>query len=982
MKRLFTILLSIGFLTGNLLSQPTFGTKSFIDTLKGSLSIHSDKGTAAMLICSDDWPGVRRAFSDLQSDLSKVTSSVPLLSVDKIPKAREIIVAGTIGKSMLIDDLVKRNKIDITDISGKWETFLVEVVEKPYKGVSRALVIAGSDKRGTIYGIYEVSRQIGVSPWYYWADVPVKHKKSLFALSGKYIQGEPSVRYRGIFLNDEAPDLSNWIRFKYGSVPVSDNPPVPPNVSNYGHEFYTHLFELLLRLKANYLWPAMWNNAFNEDDTLNPKLADEYGIVMGNSHQEPMLRAQKEWDRRYLRTNGSWNYAKNPDLLESFWREGIKRNRDYESIITIGLRGANDTPMAPGGPEANKNLLEKIVGRQREIISGEMKRDVTTVPQLWCLYKEVQDYYNAGMRVPDDVTLLWAEDNWGNVRRLPTAEERERSGGAGIYYHFDYHGGPRSYQWINSNPIPKIWDQMSLAKQYGADRIWIVNAGHFRGYEFPVEYFLDLAWNSKNLRNDNIIDYTKAWTAREFGPEHASEIADILNLYTKFNGRRKPELLSPFTYSLTDYNEAETICSDYLKLAARADSIYKLIPADQRDAYYHLILFPVKASSIVSELYLCAGKNDLFYRQGRNSANIMADRVTDLFSRDTSLMGYYNRGFAGGKWNHFMDQSHLGYTSWADPPVNSLRAIKLRRTEPYAGARPGVSIEDSEDAWPGSDALPCLPEFDGYSGREHYIEIFNRGNLPFEYTITADKPWIRSAKSSGTIKGDERILITVDKDKVPDVHSSGIVSINAAGTTVNILVKAFFPSVDVSPDAFVESQGVVSVEAEHFLQEHDKGSRRWIKIESYGHTLSGMRAMCDTDDQPATPGKDSPVMEYKMYFFNSGNFETKAFFSPGLNFKPGQGIRYGISFDDQPVNIITLVPEGYNAQNRNADWEKTVSDNYRISSATLTVTVPGYHTLKIWMIDPGPVLQKIIVNTGGLKTSYLGPPESMHGRSK
>ena len=353
-------------------------------------------------------------------------------------------------------------------------------------------------------------------------------------------------------------------------VAQQQNPPVPGGVADYGREFYTKLFELILRLKGNYLWPAMWNNAFNEDDPENPKLADEYGIVMGNSHQEPMLRAQKEWDRRYQRQLGSWNYSKNPDVLENFWREGIRRNRDFESIVTIGLRGANDTEMAPGGPAANKTLLEKIIDVQRKILAEEINPDITKVPQLWCLYKEVQDYYKAGMRVPDDVTLLWAEDNWGNIRRLPTAEERKRSGGAGIYYHFDYHGGPRSYQWINTNPIAKIWDQMSLAKQYGADKIWIVNVGHFKGYEFPIEYFLKLGWNADKLSNDNINEYTRRWASREFGPEYSKEIAEIISKYTKYNGRRKPELIEPTTYSLTNYNEAENIVSDYKSLTIKA----------------------------------------------------------------------------------------------------------------------------------------------------------------------------------------------------------------------------------------------------------------------------------------------------------------------------------------------------------------------------------------------------------------------------
>ncbi len=981
MSKFLTTLLLITFQLKIIQAQTTIGTVPFISPDSGAFAISQNKIQSRLLISPGDWPGVIRAFKDLQTDIGKVTSMTPVLQYDKHLKSDNLIVAGTIGKSAFIDDLIKRKKIDVNDISGKWETFLIQVVDKPFRGVRKALVIAGSDKRGTIYGIYEISRQIGVSPWYWWSDVPVLHKDALYVLSGRFVEGPPSVKYRGIFLNDEAPDLTNWMRFRYGFARPGENPPVPPGVANYGHEFYSRIFELLLRLKANYLWPAMWNNAFSEDDTLNPKLADEYGIVMGNSHQEPMLRAQKEWDRRYLRTIGSWNYSKNPGALESFWREGIKRNRNYESIITIGLRGANDTPMAPGGPEANRALLEKIVEEQRKIIAEEMKADVTTVPQLWCLYKEVQDYYNAGMRVPDDVTLLWAEDNWGNIRRLPTADERKRTGGAGIYYHFDYHGGPRSYQWINANPIPKIWDQMSLAKQYGADRIWIVNAGHFKGYEFPLEYFLDLAWNTEKFTGSDLTDYTRLWAVRQFGPEYADDIARIISLYTGYNGRRKPELLSPFTYSITDYKEAETVVNDYNSLCTKAEDIFAKLPSVEHDAFFQLVLFPVKACAIVNELYFTAAKNDLFYRQGRSSTNSMADDATRLFSRDTSLMGYYNRDLAGGKWNHFMDQAHLGYTSWADPPVNSLRAISLKHLDVSAISKMGVSIEGSADAWPGSEAKPILPESDFFNRQSHYIDLFNRGNIPFEFTASSDSPFIILSKTGGTIDNDERLQVSVDWDKVSEGHSTAVIVISGGGSSVNVSLPVFKPSHDIgTPDGFVEGEGFVSMEAAHYTKNESSGDRSWSEIEGYGCTFPAMRANAPANAPPATPGPDAPCLEYKMYLFSTGVFEVTAIFSPALNFMPGRGLNYAIAFDDQPARIITLVPGDYSAMNGNADWEKTVRDNARISITKHEISSPGYHTLRIWMVDPGVVIRKIIVNAGGLKPSYLGPPESFHSQ--
>jgi|WetSurMetagenome_2_1015567.scaffolds.fasta_scaffold00009_126 hypothetical protein len=982
MQRLSTVILLIVFLAANLDAQPTFGTDPFISFEKGALTISAGGKSAPMLISSGDWAGVIRAFRDLQSDIGKVSSSVPEIYLDKIPGSKEIIIAGTIGKSPLIDEIISRKKINITDISGKWESFTIQVVRNPLKGVKKALVIAGSDKRGTIYGIYELSRQIGVSPWYWWGDIPVTRRNAIFALDKKYTGGTPSVRYRGIFLNDEAPDLSNWIRAKYGTVKTSGDPPMPNGVSNYGREFYTKLFELLLRLKANYLWPAMWNNAFNEDDPENPRLADEYGIVMGNSHQEPMLRAQKEWDRRYQRSVGSWNYAKNPDLLEAFWREGIRRNKDYESIVTIGLRGANDTPMAPGGPEANKTLLETIVGVQRKMLAEEMNREVTKIPQLWCLYKEVQDYYNAGMRVPDDVTLLWAEDNWGNVRRLPTAEERLRTGGAGIYYHFDYHGGPRSYQWINSNPVAKIWDQMSLAKQYGADRIWIVNAGHFKGYEFPIEYFLDLAWNNERLTADNINEYTRYWAAREFGSEFADESAEIMSLYTRFNGRRKPELLAPTTYSLVNYREAERITADYKALSDKAESLFNRLPAEKKDAFYQLLLFPAKASAIVNELYLAAGKNNLYYRQGRASAGVLADHVQILFDADTSLMGYFNRDFAGGKWNHFMDQSHLGYTSWADPPVNSLRAVNLKRTDLQDNEVLGVSVEGTESVWPGSEGSPELPVLDNFNRQEFYIDVFNKGKGQLDFKASSKNSWVIIRREKGPLGTDERLWISVDWNKIENGINRGSVRIEGAGSEVEVSLTAFKPEFPTpeSLEGFVENNGYVSIEAEHFSLNTRGTDRSWSLIEGYGHTLSGMRASSVTDAPSAVPGKDAPCMEYKMYLFTPGDVEVTGIFSPTLNFIPGRDMKYAISFDEQAPSIITLVPGNYNAQNRNADWEKSVSDNARFSLSSHKVQGAGYHTLKIWMIDPGPVLQKVIINTGGLKSSYLGPPESFHNK--
>jgi hypothetical protein len=978
---------------------------------RGAFPLADHGAVAPLLIAENDWPGVARAARDLQADLERVTGVRPAL-VSAVPGVAAptptAVLIGTVGRSALIDDLVARGRLDVRALRGRWEAFQIEVVEAPLPGVARALVIAGSDKRGTIYGLYELSEQIGVSPWQWWADVVPERRATLFVAPGRHASGEPAVKYRGIFLNDEFPSLTNWVRAKFGDAPERAAPPVPRGTANYGREFYARIFEVLLRLRGNYLWPAMWNNAFNEDDPENARLADEFGIVMGTSHQEPMLRAQKEWDRRFQRTLGAWNYAQHPDLLENFWREGVRRNRAYESVITLGLRGANDTEMAPGGPEANRALLEKIVAQQRQILREELGGDLARVPQVWCLYKEVQDYYEHGMRVPDDVTLLWAEDNWGNVRRLPTPEERRRAGGAGVYYHFDYHGGPRSYQWLNTSPLPKIWEQMSLAWRYGADRLWIVNVGHFKGYEVPMEFFLELAWKPERWRHDNLGEFLVRWATREFGAAHAREIADLVARTAKFNGRSKPELLAPDTFSLVHYGEWETVMGEFDALVTTAEKISAALPAAKRDAFYELVLFPARASALVHRVYFAAAHNRLYTRQGRASAGEWAAAAEAAFQDYLRLVAHFHRELAGGKWDHFMDQPVLGYTSWRDPPANTLDHVKLVTTAPRVEEGFGVAVEGSEDAVqaslpaaadaaagapaPGPEAgrVPALLpmagaepalRFDSLAQQRQWIEVFNRGTAPVEFTVTPSTPWIRLSATRGTLGADRRIAVSIDWARAPRGTTPGHLTIAGGGREVRVELSVFHPATPTrtTVHGFVESEGVVAIEAEHFSASIAAGPRQWLRIADYGRTLSGMRAEAPADAAPAEPGRDAPRLEYRIHLFRAGAVNVTAITAPTLNFVPGRPLRYAVSLDEEAPQVVTLVPADFKAQNGNRDWEKTVADNARHSTSHHALAAPGAHTLKIWMIDPAVVLQKLVVNLGGLKPSYLGPPESFRG---
>jgi len=941
-----------------LIASPTvclaLGQPKYVETTpsSGGFTLVQAGSAAKIYVGNDDYPGVVRAAHDLQSDIQRVSGSAPSFAGKNALAGDNVVLIGTIGHSRIIDRLIREHKIDVNEISGKWESTLTQVVSHPIRGVRQALVIAGSDKRGTIYGLYDLSEQIGVSPWSWWADVPVQHKDALYVKADRYVQGEPAVKYRGIFLNDEAPSLTGWVNEKYGG---------------FNHQFYEKVFELLLRLKANFLWPAMWNSAFNEDDPLNPKLADEYGIVMSTSHHEPMLRAQQEWKRH---GTGAWDYTTNSKVLDAFWEQGIERNKNYESVITLGMRGDGDKPMSES---ADTELLEKIVADQREIIAKDLTPTLAADPQVWALYKEVQEYYEKGMRVPDDVTLLWCDDNWGNIRRLPTPEERKRKGGAGIYYHVDYVGGPRSYKWLNTYSITKIWEQMNLAQAYGANRIWILNVGDLKPMEFPIEFFLDFARTPSRWGKDNLDEFTRLWVTREFGAEHADEIADIVSKYTKYNSRRKPEQLESDTFSLVHYGEADRVYADWQTLTEQAEQLQQKLPENERDAFFELVLYPVKASAIVNELWITAGRNHLYATQGRVSANDLAAQARALFREDAALSDDYNHKLANGKWDHMMDQTHIGYTFWNEPPLNAMPAVS--EVQPAPDGRMAVAVDGSALAWANAFGALRLPPFDAFNRQTRFIDVFNRGLKPFEYSVTADQPWITVSASHGTVEKDERLKVNVDWAKVPAGENQGTITVTQRdGVAVLVHVEAMAPA---SPErdalqGFVEGDHYVSIEAEHFTGKSGKDGVQWERIPGFGETLSGM-SIFPVTAASVVPPRPSASLEYKMYLFDRGAFNVEAILAPTLNFVPGRGLRFAISFDDQPPLIVDAL-----AHNSEKDWAEAVSDGVRKVVSSLTVAEPGYHTLKFWMVDPGVVLEKLVVSQGDLPSSYLGPRESYH----
>lgn len=908
-----------------------------------------DKNSQALIqVAAQDHKGLLRAVTSLQQDIAKVSGKT--LAISHNEQARQMLIIGSLGNNPLIEQLINSGKLDVSAITGKWEAFQIQVISQPLPGVEQALVIVGSDKRGAIYGVFDLAETLGVSPWHWWADVPVTQREQLYIKADTLITDAPKVKYRGIFLNDEHPALTNWVQEKFG---------------DYNSQFYLHVFELLQRLKANFLWPAMWNNAFADDDWQNAILADEMGIVMSNSHHEPMMRADKEWNRY---GKGPWEYSTNRDNIYRFWQEGAKRHKDLESIFTLGMRGQEDEPMSEGD---NVELLQQIVADQRQILQETFTdRPIKSVPQVWALYKEVQGFYERGMRVPDDVTLLWADDNYGNIRRLPTASERNRAGGAGVYYHFDYVGNPRSYRWINTVPMAKIWEQMNLAWQFQADRIWIVNVGDLKPMEFPIDFFLRMAWNPDAFNATNLAQFATDWAAQQFGAEHATTIAELIQGYTRHNGRRKPEAVEPDTYSIFHYGEAERISRELASLATMTDQVQQQLAPELHDAFIQLVAHPLKASQAVFEHNRAVAMNRLHGAQGRVTTNYWAEQVRFWFDRDAELTNIYH-SLGNGRWNHMMSQPHIGFTYWRNPPANLMPVVSVAQPMPVADM--GVAAEGSPWSWPISEYQGkqlALDSFYPHGQQQRLIEVFNKGSEPFEFNAVASADWITLSHSSGRLEIAQPITVTVDWAKAQTGLNQAEVHITGTGWGgARVQVSAVKPATTPT-QGFIEADGYIALEAASGKVVGNTANAWWQEIPWHGRNHSSMSAMTALDYQQHDFRK-APYLEYPLYFHSSGSFTLHSIVAPTLDLVPGRGLRFAVALNDSTPQLVdVLADNSYNA------WEQSVLDGVRISNSTLEVTQPGAHTLRIYLVDPALVLQKLIIDTGGLKPSYLGPPES------
>ncbi|KAI0693088.1 hypothetical protein C8T65DRAFT_668723 [Cerioporus squamosus] len=935
-----------------------------------SFTVVNSGKAAPILLSPDEWPGVQRAAFDFASDIQQVTGVKPSLrnvsSSDSSFSSvgSTAIIVGTLGKSSLIDEVVNRTKLDLSSIQGQWEAFLTKEVANPLPGVKSAYVVIGADKRGTIFALYDHSEQFGVSPWSWWADVPTTKHNSLFVASSGCSHGSPTVKYRGLFLNDEQPALQNWAMEKF-----TNGTGAALTGSPFNHFFYTKLFELILRMKGNYLWPGA---AFNLDDTANQILADWYGI----------------WN---LLGVGEWDYSTNQQNVYNFWKGGVERARPYEGVYTIGMRG--NVPLSEG---QNVQLLEQIVADQRQLLMDVFNTtDVTTIPQVWTLYKEVEGYYDDGMRVPDDVILLWSDDNWGNVRRYPIPSERNRTGGSGVYYHVDYVGDPRDYKWITT------FDQLSTAVARDATSLWILNVGDLKPYEMHSEFFLTLGWDASKWNPSNLNTFVTSWAQREFdlSAPDAAEVAGIIANVTRHNARRKPELLNSTTYSLTNYREADNVLTMLQNLNNASTRIYNQLPSDAKPAFFQLVHHPVQATLTLTNMWISAGINNLRASQARLSANNFMDEVEQLFDEDYAIEVNYHSILDG--MDHMMDQTHVMYYYWQQPMANTMPFVT--KVQPKKQALAGamrIIPEGSSGAWPGDNVNNCAL---GYGcpnpsltidpfvpAGNRFVDISAGGPTPFTFNATSNASWLNISPAKGSISQsspEQRVFLGVDWSKVTAAESAVITFAanvqNQPPMSVTVTFTANKTAVPSGFSGFVEGDGAVSIEAAHASRNTSVSGLTWTEIPGLGKTLSGVTPWPRGGNELNFTAGNGPSIEYDFFLFNTkaqgGNVTITTSVSPSLNsLGDDRPLGIALQIDDGEPQTSHFVPAATPGNLPDA-WDGVDGwvANSIIEVPMVFPVQPGAHTLKVWMIEPTVVVQKIVIDTGGVRPSYLGPPESI-----
>ncbi|MCX6873058.1 MAG: glycosyl hydrolase 115 family protein [Verrucomicrobia bacterium] len=927
----------------------------------GHFPLASPTAAADVFVAADDWQVAQIAARDLAADVERVTGRKPEVKHATRELTENAVLVGTLGKSPVIDGLVKNGRLEVRDVAGQWESFVIATVADPMPGVRRGLVIAGSDRRGTAYGVYELSRRIGVSPWYWWADVTPARREALYVSPERVRVGPPAVKYRGIFINDEMWGIRPWAMKTLA----------PEEGHGLGPKTYAKIFELLLRLKANHLWPAMHDGdggtiPFNCYEK-NKVVADEYAIVMGSSHIEPMLRNNirgAEWDREY--PGEPWDYVTNKDHIYKYWEDRVKANGKYENVYTLGKRGRDDE----AGSDVTVPVLERIMADQRTILGQWVDQDLTRVPQVLIAYTEVLELYNKGLQVPDDIMFCWPDDNFGYLRQVPNARERERSGGSGVYYHIQWlNGATNAYPWLNTTPPALIWEEMSKAWQYGAKSLWVLNVGDIKPGEIGIEFFLDLAWDPQRWRHDNIRDFLVHWAARDLDPRFADEIAGLMEEYYRLGLTRRPEHLvqargsNPLQYSWFSHtqsnDEAMQRVNQYDAIARRAQEIYDQLPATRKDAFFELVLYPVQCAGLLNRKVIFADKSTRHGSEGRACASEDAAKARAAAARIVELTNHYNTGLvtAGAKWNHMMSPA-------PGPWGTQFRQFEMPPLSDCSGTGPpalGTALE-------GGDPQ-SLADLSVYTQGQRFIDLYNTGKGDIRWSAIPSQPWVQLDLTSGAFATEQRLWVTIDWNRVPTGDNlTAMIGVTSNAGHKSITVPVFKPAAPSREEltGYVESHGCVSMEAEHFTRKHERGGAAWEVIQGLGRSGDSVAVLPPTVPS-RTAAEDiraaSPALDYDIYLFHLGEARLDIDCLPTKPVAPDRGARLAVSLDGETPRILT---------GKGGD----VLANLRRLTATMKITVPGQHTLTVWMVDPGVVIDKLVLDFAPPQDTYLGPPES------
>ncbi len=954
--------------------------------------IYENHNTACIIIEEDAYEGVKRIGKRAAEDILLVTGDEPpVIREKKQCKNALAIVAATLGRSHILEELEAAGKWKADGITGKREVYQIQVIENPFPDmaeIKKALVIAGSDKRGTIYGMFHLSEMCGVSPLLYWGDVtPEKKGTIVLEIGERLCSKEPSVKYRGFFINDEWPAFGNWCMETFGGVNA---------------KAYEEIFILLLRMKGNYLWPAMWNSIFSEEGPgiESARLADCYGIVMGASHHEPMCRAGAEWQRIYQNygKDNTWSFVTNKEAITEFWKDGILRNKPFENVITIGMRGENDSMLLSKEATLADNIqvIKDAILTQHELIRTHINEDLSQVPRMLAIYKEVEDYYYGDdiceglkdWKELNDVILLLCEDNYGNTRGLPDIGKGVHPGGYGMYYHFDYHGAPISYEWQNSSRLTKTWEQMTMAYEYGVRELWIVNVGDLKGAEYPLSFFMDLAYDYETYSKPNQTEeYAKRWIDIQFGErlnrQQKEDMFELLEGYTKWNSIRRPEAMSSHVYHPCHFREGDRVWEEVNALMKKADKLKEEMPKECLDAYCSMIYYPAAASMNLILMHIEAGWNAHFAKRGAMSANVCGASVKRRILQDRKYVEAYHK-IADGKWNHMMDSAHTGFRSWDDsdwsyPTVQEV--LPIPKGKIVTGFRGSEAFHLGEH-WQ-DDKWICNDDFTRPDAKEVLIDLDSRGDVDFTYRIECDKLWVDFSPKEGKVhsleEGGTSITVTCDRTRLSGRERAYIRIFvefdNGEKTVGKLALDAEQAEYPYPAGTYVEHQGYIAMRAENFVEEKKVDEKGFEVIEHLGRTGPAVKAF------PATEfwadKQEAPYLKYAFAANQGGEYILRLCLLPRNPVEKGARLRCVVSVNDGERKTVDTVPDSFTTDWGCGEWCKGVLDNIRLIETVVTVQ-KGENHLYFYAADPGIVLDGIVLYPNGteLPDSYLGPIES------